>query len=68
MKVLDQGIKKDEVQANTRMKQEELDQKKELNKKSVNLQEQDLKLKLKELAVKMEEIKSRERIARVNKN
>lgn len=68
LKVLDQGIKGDQIQAETELKKREMTQKEQLNKKSIDMQEQDLKLKMKELRVKMEEIKSRERIAKVNKN
>lgn len=68
LKVLDQGIKKDDLQVKNNIKTQEVAHKQDIDKKSISIQEQDMALRIKELRVKMEEIKSRERIANVNKN
>jgi len=68
IKILDQGIKKENNQQQHSLKEEELSHKKEMDKKSLGLQEQDMSLKMKQLKAKMEEIKANERISIRNKN
>jgi hypothetical protein len=68
IKILDQGIKKENSQQEHSLKEEELSHKKEMDKKSLRLQEQDMTLKMKELKTKIEEIKAKERISIRNKN
>ena len=67
-KTLEQRDKANQIQLENQRQEQEFQHKQNMDEKDLGLKEQELKLKIQELKERMADRKSKERIARVNKN